>query len=82
MGIALWLAYQGQDNGLAKYWLKIVKETWICELSPLNNWNTADTVTSINQSITQLSWIKITPRKKAFENIVGKGENAGYQPNI
>ena len=25
------------DNGLFKYWLKIVQETWICELSPLNN---------------------------------------------
>ena len=28
---------QSQDNGLVKYWLKIVQETWICELSPLNN---------------------------------------------
>ena len=26
-----------QDNGLVNYWLKIVQETWICELPPLNN---------------------------------------------
>ena len=37
MGIALRLARQCQDNGLVKYWFKIVKETLICELSPLNN---------------------------------------------
>ena len=38
MGIALRLARQCVDNGLVKYWLKkIVRETWICELSPLNN---------------------------------------------
>ena len=37
MGIELRLARQCQDNGLVKYWLKIVLETWICELSPLNN---------------------------------------------
>ena len=35
MGKALRLARQCQDNGLVKYWLEIVKETWICELSPL-----------------------------------------------
>ena len=35
MGIVLQLARQCQDNGLVKYWLKIVKETWICELSLL-----------------------------------------------
>ena len=29
MGIALRLVRQSQDNGLAKYWLKIVKETEI-----------------------------------------------------
>ena len=43
MGTALQLAHQCQDNGLVKYWLKIVQETWIGELSPLNNWNTVDT---------------------------------------
>ena len=35
-GVALQLARQRQDNGLVNYWLKIL-ETWICELSPLNN---------------------------------------------
>ena len=43
-GIALQLARQCQDSGLVKYWLKIVQETWICELLPLNNWNTVDVV--------------------------------------
>ena len=42
MGIALQLARQCQDNELVKYWLKIVQETWICELSLLNTWNTVD----------------------------------------
>ena len=38
MGIALRLARQCQDiNGLVTYWLKIVQETWICELPPLDN---------------------------------------------
>ena len=37
IGIAVRLARQCQDNGLVKYWLKAVQETWICELSPLNN---------------------------------------------
>ena len=37
MGVALRLARQCQDNRLVKYWLKIVQETWICEMSPLNN---------------------------------------------
>ena len=45
MGMALRLASQCQDNGLVKYWFKKnVQETWIFELSPLNNWNTVDTV--------------------------------------
>ena len=38
--IVLRLARQCQDNAL----VKIVQETWNCELSPLNNWNTVDTV--------------------------------------
>ena len=42
-GIALRLARQCQDNGLVKYWIKTVQETWIYELSPLNSWNTVDT---------------------------------------
>ena len=29
----LQLAHQCQDNGLVQYWLEIVQETWICELS-------------------------------------------------
>ena len=33
----------GRDNGLVKHWLKIVQETWICELSPLHNLYTVDT---------------------------------------
>ena len=37
MGIALRLVRQCQDNGLINCWLKIVQETGICELSPLNN---------------------------------------------
>ena len=37
MGIALCLACQCKDNGMVKYWLKIVWETWICELLPSNN---------------------------------------------
>ena len=37
MGTVLQLARQRQDDGMVKYWLKIVQETWICELSPLNN---------------------------------------------
>ena len=45
MGLALRLARQCQEYGLVKYWLKIVGEAWICELSPLNNWNTVDTYT-------------------------------------
>ena len=36
MGIALRQALQCQDNGLVKYWLEIVQETWICELPLLN----------------------------------------------
>ena len=28
---------------MVKYWLKIVQETWICELSLLNNLNAVDT---------------------------------------
>ena len=28
---------QCQHNGLVKYCLKVVKETWICELFPLKN---------------------------------------------
>ena len=43
MGIALRLAHQWQDNGLFRYWLEVVQETWICELLPLNNWNIVDT---------------------------------------
>ena len=35
--------YDWQHNGLVKYWLKLVQETWICELSPSNNRNTFDT---------------------------------------
>ena len=30
-------AFQCQVNGLVQYWLKVVQETWICELSPLTN---------------------------------------------
>ena len=37
IGIALQLTSQFQNNELGKHWLKIVQETWICELSPLNN---------------------------------------------
>ena len=37
MGLALRHARQCQDNGLVKYWLKVDQETWICELSLLNN---------------------------------------------
>ena len=37
MRIAPRLACQSQDNGLVKYWLKVVQETWIGELSPINN---------------------------------------------
>ena len=37
MGIVLQLARQCWDNGLVKYWLQIAQETWIYELSPLNN---------------------------------------------
>ena len=40
MGKALPQARQCQDNGHVHYWLKIVQETWICELSLLDNWNT------------------------------------------
>ena len=36
-GIALRLAHQCQDNELVQYRLKIVQETWICELLPLTN---------------------------------------------
>ena len=35
--IALRLVGQCQDNGPVKYWSKLVQETWICELSSLNN---------------------------------------------
>ena len=43
MDIALRQAIQWQDNGLVKYWIEIAQETWICELSQFNNWNTVDT---------------------------------------
>ena len=37
MRMALRLSRQCQDNIMVKHWLNIVQETWICELSPLNN---------------------------------------------
>ena len=37
MGTALRLARQCQDNRLVMYWLKLVQETWICDLLLLNN---------------------------------------------
>ena len=48
MEIAFPLTRLCQDNGLVKYWLKIVQETWICELLLLNNWNTVDTAKTPN----------------------------------
>ena len=40
MGLALRLVRQCQNNRLVNYRLKIVQETWICELLPLDNCNT------------------------------------------
>ena len=34
--VALRQGHQCQNNGLVKYWLDRVQETWICELSPFN----------------------------------------------
>ena len=50
MGIALRLTRQCRDNGLVKYWSKKVQETWVCELSPLNNCNIVDTAKNQKQA--------------------------------
>ena len=43
MGIALRLARHCHNNELVMYQVKTVQDTWICELSPLTNWNTVNT---------------------------------------
>ena len=56
MGIAQQLAHQCQDNGLVKYWLKIVQDLW---MSLLNKWNTGDTVRKPKQTLLGLLKLEI-----------------------